>query len=54
MIRVCFAKIELRVLTNSARPEDKCTMCQNPDFFSVMAHSNCNTIIIIMLSTDNK
>ena len=49
IILVCYAKIVVRVLTNSARPEGEYTMCQNPDYYFGMAHSNCNTIIIIML-----
>ena len=40
----------VRVLTNIARPEGECTMCQNPLYYFGLAHSNCNTIIIVMLT----
>ena len=45
----CSAEVVGRVLTHGARPERECTMCQNPDYYFGMAHSNCNTIIIIVL-----
>ena len=53
-IWVCHAKIlvVVGVLTHSVWPEGECTMCQNPDYYFGMAHSNGNTctIIIIMLT----
>ena len=52
IIWVCYAKIVVRVLTNSARPEGECTMCQNPGQTTVkiLSHSwnkfhiQCQTI----------
>ena len=39
-----------QVLTYSARPEGESTMCQNPDYYFGMAHSNCNIMLIIRCS----
>ena len=44
-IWVCHAKILVRVLTHSALPFRSCTICQNPNYYFGIAHSNYNTII---------
>ena len=47
-IWVCQAKIVVRFLTHSALPFASCTMCQSPDYYFGIAHSNC----VILLYKD--